>query len=87
MVFGKRKRAEEANTPRVIDLIFAPVWLDVSSLAHIISEADLLFVWGQVFNFKASSVCPIFLAARPRLLILALRSLEGDFPNCFGYND
>ncbi len=71
MVLWKRKRAEEANTPRVIELILAPVRLDVSNIAYILSGTDLLFVRGQVFNFKASNVCPIFLAARPRLPTIA----------------
>ena len=71
MVLRKRKRAEEADTSRVIDLIFPPVRLDVSNMAHILSGGNLLFVRGQVFNFKASSVCSLFLAGRPRVIIIA----------------
>lgn len=42
---------------------------DVSKYAQYILPLglDLLFVRGQVFNFKASSVCPILLAGPPRL--------------------
>lgn len=84
MVLRKRNRAEEADTSRVINLILAPVQEDVSNIAHILSGTELPFVRGQFFNSKASSGCPIFLAAPP---ILRIPALEGDFPNCFGYDD
>jgi len=87
MILRKRKRAEEADAPRAIDLIFAPVPLVVSKVRTYSVGLNLLFVRGQVLNFKASSVCPVLLAAPPRLQVLALRSLEGDFPDGFGYDD
>jgi hypothetical protein len=68
MVLRKSKRAEETDTSRVIELILAPVAFNVSTIACILSwGVNLLFVRGQVFNFKASSVCPLLLAARLKL--------------------
>ena len=46
MVLRKRKRAEEADTSRVIDLIFPPVRLDVSNMAHISSVGATYFSYG-----------------------------------------
>ena len=85
MVFRKRDRAEDANGPIDVNLIFSPVPLHVSNL-HEYLGGNLLFEPGQVFDSEARSECPLLLAAHPRLQLIAL-SPEGDLPNCLGYDD
>jgi len=78
MILRKRKRAE-ANTPRVIDLIFATVPLDVGNVRTYSVGLGLLFVRGQVLNLKpgAYALSSLLLPQTPGY---RLEEPGGDFP-------